>query len=131
LNNKPTKHGLDPLLTPLVKKSMSNTTSLAQTPEPPYYAVIFTSQRTDDDRGYSKMADRMVELAKTMPGYLGVESVRDNTGVGITVSYWKTEEDIRNWKQNAEHSRAQEAGKSTWYSEYALRVAKVERAYGK
>ena len=110
---------------------MSNPTSLAQTPEPPYYAVIFTSQRTDGDRGYSKMADRMVELAKTMPGYLGVESVRDSAGVGITVSYWKTEEDIRNWKQNAEHSRAQETGKSTWYSEYALRVAKVERAYGK
>jgi len=77
------------------------------------------------------MSDRMVELAKTMPGYLGDESVRDHAGVGITVSYWKTEEDIRNWKQNAEHLRAQEAGKSIWYSEYALRIAKVERAYGK
>jgi heme-degrading monooxygenase HmoA len=110
---------------------MSNPTSLAQTPEPPYYAVIFTSQRTEGDRGYSKMADRMVELAKTMPGYLGVDSVRDGTGAGITVSYWRTEEDIRNWKQNAEHARAQETGKSTWYSEYALRIAKVERAYGK
>lgn len=110
---------------------MSHAVRLAQTPEPPYYAVIFTSQRTEGDRGYSKMADRMVELAKTMPGYLGVESVRDSTGVGITVSYWKTEEDIRNWKQNAEHLRAQEAGKSIWYSEYALRIAKVERAYGK
>jgi len=110
---------------------MSNPTSLAQTPEPPYYAVIFTSKRTEGDRGYSKMADRMVELAKTMPGYLGVESVRDSGGVGITVSYWRTEEDIRNWKQHEEHSRAQETGKSTWYSEYSLRVAKVERAYGK
>ena len=56
----------------------------------------------------------MLELAKTMPGYLGVESVRDSTGSGITVSYWRTEEEIRNWKQNAEHSRVQEAGKSTW-----------------
>lgn len=110
---------------------MSTTTRLAQTPEPPYYAVIFTSQRTEGDRGYSKMADRMVELAQTMPGYLGVESVRDSAGVGITVSYWQTEEAIRNWKQNAEHARAQDAGKSTWYSEYSLRIAKVERAYGK
>jgi heme-degrading monooxygenase HmoA len=110
---------------------MSETSSLAQTPEPPYYAVIFTSQRTDGDRGYSKMADHMAELAKTMPGYIGAESVRDSSGLGITVSYWKTEEDIRNWKQNAEHARAQDAGKSTWYSAYELRIAKVERAYGK
>jgi len=110
---------------------MKTVSIIAQTPEPPYYAAIFTSKRTEGDRGYSKMADRMVELAKTMPGYLGIESVRDSTGTGITVSYWKTEEDIRTWKENAEHSRAQEAGKSTWYAEYSLRVAKVERAYGK
>jgi heme-degrading monooxygenase HmoA len=77
------------------------------------------------------MADRMVELAKTMPGYLGVESVRDAAGVGITVSYWRTEADIRHWKQHAEHVRAQEIGKSTWYSDYAVRIAKVERAYGR
>ena len=77
------------------------------------------------------MADRMLELAKTMPGYLGVESVRDGDGVGITVSYWKTAEDIRNWKRNAEHLRAQEGGKSTWYAQFAVRIAKVERTYGK
>jgi heme-degrading monooxygenase HmoA len=112
-------------------KFMSHTDRLARTPEPPYYAVVFTSQRTEGDRGYSKVVDRMIELAKTMPGYLGIESVRDSAGVGITVSYWKTEEDIRNWKQNAEHLRAQETGKTSWYSEYALRIAKVERAYGK
>ena len=110
---------------------MSHISKLAVTPEPPYYAVIFTSQRNEGDRGYAKMADRMAELAKTMPGYLGVESVRGVDGVGVTVSYWRTEEDIRNWKQNIEHLRAQEAGKATWYSEYAVRIAKVERAYGK
>jgi heme-degrading monooxygenase HmoA len=120
---KPSAETLGPL--------MSLPTSLAQTPEPPYFAVIFTSQRTAGDRGYAGMADRMVELARTMPGYLGMESVRDPAGVGITVSYWRTEEDIRNWKQNAEHLRAQAAGKSTWYSEYTVRIAKVERAYGK
>lgn len=110
---------------------MSSPTSLAQTPEPPYYAVIFTSVRTDGDRGYGSMAARMVELAKSMPGYLGVESARGSDRVGITVSYWRSEEDIRSWKQHAEHRVAQETGKTTWYSEYAVRVAKVERAYGK
>jgi heme-degrading monooxygenase HmoA len=100
-------------------------------PEPPYYAAIFTSQRTEGDRGYSHMADRMVELAKTMPGFLGVDSIRDGSGAGITVSYWRTEEDILNWKKNAEHTRAQEAGNALWYADYSLRIAKVERAYRK
>jgi heme-degrading monooxygenase HmoA len=106
--------------------------SLANTPKPPYYAVIFTSARTEgDDRGYGTMATRMVELAKTMPGFLGVESVRDHAGVGITVSYWRSEQDISVWKNHADHLEAQAAGKSRWYSDYQVRVAKVERAYGK
>jgi heme-degrading monooxygenase HmoA len=67
---------------------------MTQTPDPPYYAVIFSSQRMEGDRGYTEMADRMVELAKTTPGYLGIDSVRDNSGKGITVSYWQTEKDI-------------------------------------
>lgn len=106
-------------------------TGFAQTPEPPYYAVIFTSQRTEADRGYDHMAARMVELAATMPGFLGVESVRGADGLGITVSYWRSEEDIRHWKSHSEHQVAQQTGKQVWYADYALRVAKVERAYGK
>jgi heme-degrading monooxygenase HmoA len=101
------------------------------TPEPPYYAVIFCSQRTPEDRGYGLMADRMVELASTQPGFLGVESTRGADGLGITVSYWASEEAIRHWKANAQHRVAQETGKSIWYADYALRVAKVERAYFK
>ena len=110
---------------------MSQASSIAATPEPPYYAVIFTSRRTEGDRGYSRMADRMVQLAKTMPGYLGMESVRDRAGVGITVSYWANEYDIRRWKQQAEHLQAQQAGRMRWYEDFAVRVAKVERAYAK
>jgi heme-degrading monooxygenase HmoA len=104
---------------------------IAKTPEPPYYAVIFTSLRTEGERGYGSMAERMVELAAQQPGFLGVESVRDANGLGITVSYWESEEAIRHWRENAEHRVAQEAGKRTWYADYELRVARVERAYGK
>ena len=103
---------------------------LSYTPAPPYYAVIFTSQRTADDAGYGKMADRMVELAAQQPGYLGVESVRGADGLGITVSYWKDEASIRHWKRQAEHLEAQALGRKQWYQAYELRVAKVERAYG-
>jgi heme-degrading monooxygenase HmoA len=81
--------------------------SFASTPEPPYYAVIFSSQRTDGDRGYAHMADRMIELAAQQPGYLGVETVRDATGFGITVSYWTSLDAISGWKQHLDHQAAQ------------------------
>jgi heme-degrading monooxygenase HmoA len=103
---------------------------LASTPQPPYYAVVFTSQRTEGDRGYAGMAQRMEELAAKQPGFLGIESARGADGFGITVSYWESEEAIARWKANAEHLGAQQAGKSTWYSGFAIRVARVERAYG-
>ena len=102
----------------------------ASTPKPPYYAVIFTSQRRDGDGGYGVTADRMVELAAQQPGYLGVESVRDATGLGITVSYWESEAAIQAWRRHAEHTLARERGRNEWYEHYELRVAKVERAYG-
>jgi heme-degrading monooxygenase HmoA len=101
----------------------------AMTPEPPYYAVIFASQRKDGDHGYGETADRMVELAAQQPGFLGIESVRGPDGFGLTVSYWDSEENIRNWKRNAEHAAARTRGRMEWYEHFELRIAKVERAY--
>src|SRR5262245_16632191 len=101
---------------------------LASTPSPPYYAVIFTSIRnTDDPEGYAAMAEWMVELAAAQPGFLGVESVRGEDRVGITVSYWDSLENIRRWRQHAEHAVAQARGKAKWYEAYRLRVCRVER----
>lgn len=108
----------------------SPNSSFAATPEPPYYAVIFTSLRTAGDRGYGHVADRMVELAAQQPGFLGIETVRGPDGFGITVSYWSSLEAISAWKQETEHQSAQEGGKSLWYSEYQLRISHVQRAYG-
>ena len=102
----------------------------AHTPEPPYYAVVFTSQRTPGDAGYDAMAERMAELAAQQPGYLGAESVRNADGEGITVSYWRDEASIAAWKRQAEHLQAQRLGRSRWYAHYELRVARVEMAYG-
>ena len=104
---------------------------IAKTPEPPYYAVIFTSLRSSgDDEAYAGTAERMIALAQTQPGYLGHESTRDAGGLGITVSYWADEAAITNWKRNAEHLRAQCNGREFWYAQYHTRICKVERAYG-
>lgn len=92
-----------------------------------YYAVIFTSTRTEVEAGYAEMATKMVELAKAQPGFIGMESARSE--IGITVSYWESLEAIKSWKANMEHLEAQEKGKTTWYKNYKVRIAKVEREY--
>ena len=103
--------------------------SLANTPAPPYYAVIFTSVRTSNDpAGYEATSQRMLELAADQPGYLGVESARGAEGLGITVSYWRDLASIRQWQQNAEHLIAQQQGRELWYRSFRLRVCRVERA---
>lgn len=101
---------------------------IARTPAPPYYAVIFTSLRTEGDNGYAAMADLMDELAREQPGYLGIESARD--GLGITVSYWESPEAIQNWKAQVKHAAAQRLGREKWYEQYQVRICKVERDYG-
>lgn len=100
---------------------------IARTPEPPYYAVIFTSTRTDVEEGYGDTSARMIELAAQQPGFLGVESARGADGLGITVSYWESEEAIANWRRHAEHQLAQARGRGEWYEQFTTRVAKVER----
>ena len=102
---------------------------IAPTPRPPYYAVIFTSTRTTADEGYSETSERMLELARQQPGFLGVESARED--VGITVSYWTDLESIKAWKAVAEHREAQAKGRETWYSAFKTRIALVERDYGR
>ena len=103
--------------------------TIASTPEPPYVAVIFTSLRTEGDRGYAEMSERMYQLATRQPGFLGVESARE--GLGITVSYWVDGDAALAWKQDAEHLLAQRMGREEWYADYRVRVATVEREYGR
>ncbi|HEX5510280.1 MAG TPA: antibiotic biosynthesis monooxygenase [Actinomycetales bacterium] len=101
---------------------------IAQTPQPPYTAVIFTSLRTEGENGYGRMSARLEALAEKQPGFLGIESARD--GLGITVSYWRDEAAARAWKEVAEHLIAQRRGREVWYADYQVRVATVTRSYG-
>ena len=100
----------------------------ANTPASPYFAVIFTSERTAGDNGYAETAARMVELASQQPGFLGMESARQE--IGITVSYWQSLEAIKNWRENYEHALARQQGREKWYSGFKVRICKVEREYG-
>ncbi len=101
---------------------------LAKTPTPPYYAVIFSSVMNEHYDGYHDMANVVVELAQQQVGFLGIESARED--VGITVSYWRSLDDIRQWKQNSEHLVAQQLGRELWYKNFTVRISKVEKCYG-
>jgi len=92
-----------------------------------HYAVIFTSIKNIEDRGYAKMAKTMETLASQQPGFLGLESAREI--IGITVSYWESLDAIANWKRNTDHLVAQTIGKEKWYKTYSVRICKVEREY--
>jgi heme-degrading monooxygenase HmoA len=100
---------------------------IATTPAPPYYAVIFTSIRTNNEHDYKKMDARMEELAKNQEGYLGIESARND--VGITISYWKDLESIKKWKEQSEHAIAQDMGKNYFYTTYKVRISLVQKDY--
>ena len=101
---------------------------ISNTPQPPYYAVIFTSLMSENDEGYKAMAEQMVDLVAKQEGFLGLESVRD--GLGITVSYWKDLDSIKKWKENADHQVARKNGREKWYSAFKVRITKVESDYG-
>ncbi len=103
-------------------------TNISNTPKPPYYAVIFTSLRIPEDNGYGEMAERMIQLAQQQAGFLGIESARDD--LGITVSYWSNLDAVKAWKMNSEHLVAQKKGRENWYSDFKVRISKVERDYG-
>ena len=101
---------------------------IADTPTAPYYAVIFTSVQTDIDEGYDDTAQKMLDLAADQPGFLGAESARE--ALGITVSYWRDLDSIKNWKAVGEHREAQKLGREKWYASFKIRISKVERDYG-
>jgi heme-degrading monooxygenase HmoA len=101
---------------------------ISNTPKPPYYAVIFTSIRKNKDEEYDKTANQMVEMANKQKGFLGVESSRNE--IGITVSYWDSLENIKNWKMQSEHRIVQKKGKKIWYKAFKVRICLVEKDYG-
>jgi heme-degrading monooxygenase HmoA len=122
-------------MTDLTMNFEPNASGFAPRFHEPYYAVIFTSRRRsvdsiDADDGYGAAAARMAGLAALQPGFIGIESVRDADGLGITVSYWRTLADIAGWRAEIEHREARNQGRERWYSHYELRVARIERAYG-
>lgn len=97
--------------------------------EPPYYAVVFTTVRTQEQSGYSETNARMEELVREVPGYLGMDHAQNPGGLGITVAYFRDADALTQWRTNAEHQAAQQRGRAHWYQSYTIHIAKVERSH--
>ena len=100
---------------------------IVQTPEPPYYAVIFTSILKEHVQGYHETNKKIWEIAQQQEGFIGLESARNE--IGITVSYWKSYKDIERWRHNLHHKSAKDKGVNLWYAKHKVRISKVEEAY--
>ncbi|MFF5495717.1 antibiotic biosynthesis monooxygenase family protein [Streptomyces aquilus] len=101
--------------------------------EPPYYAVVFTSVRTEEadrDGGYGSTAQRLGELVQEIPGFLGEDSAHTPGGLAVTVAYFRDLAGIEEWRQHAAHREAKERGRAHWYERYSLHIAKVEHSHG-
>lgn len=97
--------------------------------QPPYYAVVFTSLRTERDTGYGAAAERMGELVKEIPGFLGEDSARTPGGLSITIAYFRDLAGIEQWRANAEHREAKAHGRAHWYERYSIHIARVEQSH--
>ena len=114
-------HRIAPVATPVATPVAAH--------QPPYYAVVFTSVRTEEDGGYAATAERMGELVKEIPGFLGEDSARTPGGLSVTVAYFRDLAGIEQWRSDAEHLAAKAYGRAHWYERYSLHIARVEHSH--
>lgn len=95
------------------------------------YVVIFRSTRSIEHSDlYSDWSEKMEQLVAYEPGYQSHFSFRDNeTGEGVTVSYFDSEDSVKRWHQNAEHVEAQALGHTHFYEHFRVEVAEIRREY--
>lgn len=105
---------------------------ISKTPTPPYYAVVFTSINANvDHTEHTEMYGRLVKLAETYEGYLGIEPARNADGTGVAAVYFRDLKAVDEWAKDPEHQVAKRKGREVWYSHYMIRICRVERAYGR
>ncbi|MEU1407558.1 antibiotic biosynthesis monooxygenase [Streptomyces sp. NPDC005728] len=99
--------------------------------EPPYYAVVFTSTRTDrDPDGYADAARHLSGLVRDIPGFLGEDFAHTPGGPAISVAYFRDLAGIEEWRRHPEHLAAKRRGREQWYEQYVIHIARVEHSHG-
>jgi heme-degrading monooxygenase HmoA len=89
--------------------------------------VLFRSRLVEPADGYGDMATEMLDLARTMPGFVDFKSYKADDGERLSVVWWRDLETMKGWRDNARHRVAQRLGREKWYQYYKIEVAEVAR----
>ena len=96
-------------------------------------AVIFEARPHPGRKdAYLDAAARLKPLLEKIDGFVSIERFESLTQPGkiLSLSIWRDEEAVRQWRNLEEHRRIQAAGRQTIFADYRLRVAQVIRDYG-
>ena len=92
------------------------------------FAVIFKAKPGSQNQAYSEMVAKLRKLA--FEKYHCVDFISATADdMEVAISYWQTEQDIVNWKQDPLHQQAQQQGRETWYLNYQVEVMALTRSY--
>ena len=97
-------------------------------------AVIFEVWPDGEDgrRDYLGLAAALRSDLTGMDGFISVERFQSITDPDkmLSLSIWRDEEAVRNWRNHTGHRGVQAAGRNGVFRDYRLRVAAVMRDYG-
>jgi len=93
------------------------------------FLEIFRNQLNQEEEAYIHYANKMANMVQKQKGYLGHFSFRNEDGFGVTLSYWEDEAAILQWKNEAAHQEAQEAGQKKFYAHYSIEIGQILRSY--
>ena len=96
-------------------------------------AVIFEAQaKPGQQQAYLDAAAVLRPLLKDIDGFLSIERFESLTTPGkiLSLSFWRDEAAVRQWRNVEAHRGVQEAGRNSIFADYRLRVAEVLRDYG-
>lgn len=116
-------------------ESLEPNMTLLRTPEPPYVAVISTNIHNGNDiEGYDQHMAVVVDIARSLPGFLGLESsaskLDDGRTLKVGVIYWQDMQSLEAWRAHPEHLKVKRQGKRDWYDEHNIRICQVVKHYG-
>lgn len=96
-------------------------------------AVIFeVVPHPDHKQDYLAIAARLAPMLTGIDGFLSIERFQSLTEPGkiLSLSFWRDEEAVKQWRNTEEHRAAQARGRAGIFARYRLRIAAVTRDYG-
>ena len=81
---------------------------------------------------YRSLAEGLNAEVKAFDGFISIERFESINSPGrfVSLSFWRDEGAIREWRRLEAHRAAQATGRASLFRDYRLRIAGVTRDYG-